>query len=51
MQDNITKKRSKPLVILTGKTTHRMTFKFFPDTILLLTVDRFEEIVNRIKID
>ena len=28
-----------------------MAFKFFPDTILLLKVDRFEAILNRIKID
>ena len=28
-----------------------MAFKFFPDTILLLNVDRFEGILNRIKID
>ena len=42
MHDNIAKKRSKSLVIPTGKATDRMTFKFFPDTILLLKVDRFE---------
>ena len=51
MHDNITKKCSKSLVIPTGKTTDHMTFKFFPDTILLLKVDRFEGILNRIKID
>ena len=28
-----------------------MAFKLFPDTILLLKVDRFEGILNRIKID
>ena len=28
-----------------------MTFKCFPDTILLLKVDRFEGILNRIKTD
>ena len=28
-----------------------MAFLFFPDTILLLKVDRFEGILNRIKID
>ena len=28
-----------------------MTFNFFPDTILLLKVDRYEGILNRIKID
>ena len=51
MHDNIAKKRSKSLVIPTGKTTHHIAFKFFPDTILLLKVDRFELILNRIKID
>ena len=51
MHDNIAKKRSKSLVIPTGKTTDHMAFKFFPDTILLLKVDRFEEILNRIKIN
>ena len=51
MHDNITKKCSKSLVIPTGKTTDHMAFKFFPDTILLLKVDRFEGILNRIKID
>ena len=51
MHDNIAKKRSKYLVIPTGKTTDHMAFKFFPDTILLLNVDRFEGILNRIKID
>ena len=50
MHDNIAKKRSKSLVIPTGKTDY-MAFKFFPDTILLLKVDRFEGIFNRIKID
>ena len=33
MHDNIAKKRSKSLVIPTGKTTDCMAFKFFPDTI------------------
>ena len=28
-----------------------MGFKFFPDTILLLKVERFEGSLNRIKID
>ena len=28
-----------------------MAFKLFPDTILLLQVDHFEGILNRIKID
>ena len=51
MHDNITKKTFKILVIPTGKTTDHMAFKFFPDTILLLKVDRFEGILNRIKID
>ena len=51
MHDNIAKKRSKSLVICTGKTTDHMAFKFFPDPILLLKVDRFEGILNRIKID
>ena len=50
MHDNITKKRSKSLVIPTGKSTDLMAFKFFPDTTLLLKVDRFEGILNRIKI-
>ena len=51
MHDNITRKRSKFLVIPTGKTTDHMAFKFFPDTILLLKVHHFEGILNRIKID
>ena len=51
MHDNIAKKRSKSLVIPTGRTTDCMTFKLFPDTILLLKVDYFEGILNRIKID
>ena len=51
MHDNIAKKRSKLLVIPTGNTTDHMVFKFFPDTTLLLKVDRFEGILNRIKID
>ena len=51
MHDNIANKCSKFLVIPTGKITHHIAFKFFPDTILLLKVDRFEGIVNRIKID
>ena len=44
MHDNITKTRSKPLAIPTGKTTDHMA-------ILLLKVDRFEGILNQIKID
>ena len=51
MHDNIAKKRSKSLVIPTGKTTNHMAFKFIPDTILLLKVDRFEGILNGIKIN
>ena len=50
MHDTINKILSKSLVILTGKTTDHMGFKFFPDTILLLKVDHFEEILNWIKI-
>ena len=51
MHDNITKKCLKSLLIPTGKTTHHVAFKFFSDTILLLKVDRFEGILNQIKID
>ena len=51
MHDNITKKCSKCLVIPTGKTTDRMTFKCFPDIILLLKVDNFKRILYWIKID
>ena len=51
MHDNIAKKCSKSLVIPTGKTTDHMPFTFFPDTILLLKVDRFKGILNQIKID
>ena len=51
MHNNIAKTRSKCLVILTRKATDHMAFKFFLDTILLLKVDRFEGILNRIKID
>ena len=51
MHDNIAKKCSKSLVIPTEKTTDYITFKFFPDTILLLKVDRFEGILNWSKID
>ena len=49
MHDNITKKRSKSLVIPTGKTTDHMAFKCFPDTILLLKVERFEGILKLTK--
>ena len=51
MHDNITKKHSKNLVISTGKTTDHMAFKLFAHTILLLKVDRFEGILDRIEID
>ena len=51
MHNNIAKKHSKSFVIPTGKTTDHMAFKFFQNTILLLKVDRFEGISNRIKID
>ena len=51
MDDNITKKPSKYLVIPIAKTTDRMALKFFKETILLLKVGCFEEIVNWIKID
>ena len=44
-------KRSKSLVIPTGKTTDHMAFKFFSDTMLLLKVVIFEGILNWIKID
>ena len=50
MHDNIAKKRSKSLVMPTRKTTDHITFKFFPDTILLLKVNRFEGILHWIKI-
>ena len=48
MDDNIAEKLSKSLVI---PTTDHMAFKFFPETILLLKVDRFEGISNLNKID
>ena len=51
MDDNVTKKRSKSLVIPTRNTTDRMALKFFPEIILLLKVDRFKGILNQIKID
>ena len=51
MHDNIAKKHSKSLVIPAGKTTDHMAFNFFPDTILLLKVNRFEGVLNWIKID
>ena len=51
MDDNITKKHSKSLVIPTGKTTDHMALKIFPVTFLLLKVDHFEGILNQIKID
>ena len=51
IDDSIAKKHSKFLVIHTGKTTDHIPFKIFPDTILLLKVDHFEGIINRIKVD
>ena len=51
MHDNITKERSKSLVIPTRKNPDHMAFQFFPETIHLLKVDCFEGILNRIKID
>ena len=51
MHDNIAKECSKSLVIPIGKTTDCMAFKVFPEIILLLKVDCFEGILNRIKID
>ena len=51
MHDNIAKNHSKSLVTSTGKTADYMAFKFFQDTTLLLKVNRFERILNRIKID
>ena len=51
MDDDITKRRSKSLVIPTRKTTDHVALKFFPETILLLKMDRFEGILNRVKID
>ena len=51
MDDDIAKKRLKSLVIPTGKITDRMPLKFFPEYMLLLNVDFFEGILNRINID
>ena len=51
MDDHVAKKRSKYLVIPTGKTTDCITLKIFPKIILLLKVDCFEGILNQIKID
>ena len=48
---NIAKKDSKSLVIPAGLATDRMALNFFPETTLLLKVDRFKGIVNRNKID
>ena len=45
--ENVQNLKSYP----TGKTTDYMTFKLFSDTTLLLKVDHFEGILNRIKID
>ena len=51
MHDNIAKECSQSLVIPTGKTTDCMAFKCFPESYYpLLKVDRFERILNRIKI-
>ena len=50
MHNNITK-NVQNLVIPTGRTTDYMAFNFFPDTILLLKVECFEGILNRIKFD
>ena len=44
MHDNIAKKRLKSLVIPTGKTTDQILY-------LLVKVDRFEGILNQLKID
>ena len=44
MNNNIAIKCSKPLVIPAGKITDHMALKFFPGTILLLKVGRFEGI-------
>ena len=38
-------------MIPTGITTKHMALKCFPETILLLKVERFEGILNRIKIN
>ena len=51
MDDNISKKRLKSLVMPTGKTTDHMALKVYTETILLLKVHNFEGIVNQIKID
>ena len=51
MDDNVTKKRLKFLVIPTGKTTDCMALKFFPEIIRLLKYDCVEGILNQIKID
>ena len=51
MDDNVAKKRSKSLVIPTGKSTDHMALKFFPEIILLLKVNHYEGILNQIKID
>ena len=41
-------KRSKSLDIPTGYITDHMALKFFPETILLLKVNNFEGILNKI---
>ena len=43
-------KTFKFLVIPTGKTTDHMALQFFAETILLLKVDHFDGILNRIKL-
>ena len=50
MDDNITKNRSKYLIINTGKPLIVWPL-IFPETILLLKVDHYEGLLNWIKID
>ena len=52
MDDNIAKNVQNLLsYVPTGNITDRMALKFFPGTILLLNINQFEGILNRIKID
>ena len=52
MHDNIAKKRSKSLVIPTGKTTdHNYGLQIFSRYYTFIKVDRFEGILNQIQID
>ena len=52
MDDNITKRCSKSLVIPTGKTTdYTYGLEILSETILLLKVDCFKGILNWMKID